>query len=176
MTKDPCDPFFTFKGFFNFLSSHLTQIHPYVYLHTGEGLNMGRLESGTAGRFSVKVSKTHLASFMGNIGVEVLSTPTLAWMFECAATDALAPVMEEGEISVGTWISVKHLKPTPPGMSVTATVTLREVKGIRYLFEVQVHDEVEKVAEGHIERAIIDSDRFYRSLREKEKGGGTGEK
>jgi predicted thioesterase len=107
---------------------------------------------------------------MGNTGVEVLATPTLAWMLENAATDALAPVMMEGEISVGTWISVKHLKPTPPGMTVTTTVTLLEVKGIRYLFDAQVHDEVEKVAEGNIERAIIDRDRFYRSLREKEKG------
>jgi hypothetical protein len=29
---------------------------------------------------------------------------------------------------------------------------------------------VEKVAEGHIERAIINKERFYGSLREKEKG------
>ena len=55
-------------------------------------------------------------------------------------------------------------------MAVTATVTLRQVEGVRYLFDVEVHDEVEKVAEGNIERAIIDSERFYGSLREKEKG------
>ena len=55
-------------------------------------------------------------------------------------------------------------------MDVTATVILKEVKGVRYLFDVEVHDEVEKVAEGHIERAIIDKDRFYRALREKGKG------
>jgi predicted thioesterase len=79
--------------------------------------------------------------------------------------------MKEGEISVGTWISVRHLKPTPPGMDVTATVILKEVKGVRYLFDVEVHDEVEKVAEGHIERAIIDADRFYRVLNEKMEGG-----
>jgi fluoroacetyl-CoA thioesterase len=104
---------------------------------------------------------------MGNTGVDVLATPALAWMFENAATDALAPVMKEGEISVGTWISVRHLKPTPPGMSVTTYVTLLEVKGIRYLFEARVHDEVEKVAEGNIERAIISRDRFYEGLERK---------
>jgi predicted thioesterase len=107
---------------------------------------------------------------MGNTGVDVLATPMVTMMFEAAATDALTPVMRPGEISVGTWISVRHLKPTPPGMAVTATVTLKEVKGVRYLFDVEVHDEVEKVAEGHIERAIINKERFYGSLREKEKG------
>jgi predicted thioesterase len=107
---------------------------------------------------------------MGNVDVDVLATPMVAMMFEAAATDALTSAMMENEISVGTWISVRHLKPTPVGMSVTTTVTLREAKGVRYLFDVEVHDEVEKVAEGNIERAIIDRDRFYRSLREKEKG------
>jgi fluoroacetyl-CoA thioesterase len=128
---------------------------------------MGRLESGSTGQFTTKVETIHLASSMGNTGVDVLATPALAWMFENAATDALAPVMKEGEISVGTWISVRHLKPTPPGMSVTTYVTLLEVKGIRYLFEARVHDEVEKVAEGNIERAIISRDRFYEGLERK---------
>lgn len=131
---------------------------------------MERLAPGSRGKFTFYVGRDHLASSMGNTGVDVLATPMVAMMFEAAATDALAPVMMENEISVGTWISVRHLKPTPVGMSVTATVTLREAKGVRYLFDVEVHDEVEKVAEGNIERAIIDRDRFYRSLREKEKG------
>ncbi|MDF1536530.1 MAG: dihydrolipoamide acyltransferase [bacterium] len=132
---------------------------------------MKRLEAGTTGIYTITVDESHLASTMGNTGVDVLATPMIALLFENAATDALAPVMKETEISVGTWISVRHLKPTPPGMSVTTTVTLKEVKGVRYLFKAVVHDEVEKVAEGHIERAIIDTDRFYRTLNEKVEGG-----
>ncbi len=131
---------------------------------------MNRLKPGAIGQFTVAVNKEHLASAMGNTGVDVLATPMVAMMFEAAATDALKSVMRAGEISVGTWISVYHLKPTPPGMSITTRVTLIESKGIKYLFDVEVHDEVEKVAEGKIERAILDKDRFYRALREKEKG------
>jgi len=130
---------------------------------------MDRLEPGTTGCFTTTVKEEHLASAMGNCGVDVLATPTLAWMFECAATDALARVMGKEEVSVGTWISVRHHKPTPPGMSVTTTVTLRETRGVRYLFDVVVRDEMEEVAEGNIERAIIDKNRFYRALREKGK-------
>ncbi len=128
---------------------------------------MNRLKPGATGQFTVAVNKEHLASAMGNTGVDVLATPMVAMMFEAAATDALKSVMRAGEISVGTWISVYHLKPTPPGMSITTRVTLIESKGVKYLFDVEVHDEVEKVAEGKIERAIIDRDRFYRSLDEK---------
>ncbi len=128
---------------------------------------MERVKPGATGSFSTIVGKEHLASSIGNLGVNVLSTPAIAWLFECAATEVLAPIMQNGEISVGTWISVKHLRPTPPGMSAITTVTLVEVKGIRYLFEVEVHDQVEKVAEGHIERAIISKDRFYKNLEKK---------
>jgi len=128
---------------------------------------MSRLNTGATGQITITVQNEHLASTMGNTGVDVLATPMVAMMFEAAATDALKSVMKTGEISVGTWISVYHLKPTPPGMPVTTRVTLIESEGARYLFDVEVRDEVEKVAEGKIERAIIDKDRFYRSLDEK---------
>jgi predicted thioesterase len=137
---------------------------------------MSRLRPGATGQFTVTVGEEHLASAMGNTGVDVLATPMVAMMFEAAATDALKPVMHDGEISVGTWISVYHLKPTPPGMAVTTTVTFIETRGVRYLFDVEVHDEKEKVAGGHIERAIIDKDRFYRTLNEKMEGGRKKEK
>jgi fluoroacetyl-CoA thioesterase len=128
---------------------------------------MNRLKPGTTGQFEITVKNEHLASAMGNTGVHVLATPMVAMMIEAAATDALKTVMKPDEISVGTWISVYHLKPTPPGMSITARVTLIESRGVKYLFDVEVHDEVEKVAEGAIERAIINKDRFYRTLNEK---------
>ena len=78
---------------------------------------MSRLNTGATGEFTITVREEHLASAMGNTGVDVLATPMVAMMFEAAATDALKSVMRAGEISVGTWISVYHLKPTPPGMS-----------------------------------------------------------
>jgi fluoroacetyl-CoA thioesterase len=135
---------------------------------------MNRLEPGSTGLYTTTVQVEHLASTLGNPGVDVLATPMLAMMFEFAASDALRTVLKTGEISVGTWISIHHLKPTPAGMTVTTKVTLIESKGVRYLFDVEVRDEVEKVAEGKIERAIIDRDRFYRSLGEKQSLGGKG--
>lgn len=128
---------------------------------------MKKLEIGAAGSVSVEVGVEHTAHRYGNDGVRVLATPFLTVLFEHAASEVLFPAMEAGEMSVGTWISVKHFKPTPPGLTVTATATLKEIKGRKYLFDVVVRDDVEVVATGHIERATIDSARFYRTLAEK---------
>ena len=68
---------------------------------------------------------------------------------------------------MGTSMFIRHLKPTPPGMTVRAVATLRESKGNRYVFDVQVTDEVELVADGTIERAFIDRKRFERTVAEK---------
>jgi len=128
---------------------------------------MSRISPGATGQFSAVVDQSHTASAMGNRGVNVLATPAVAWLFEGAASAALIPVMKEGEISVGTTILVRHLKPTPPGLTVRAIATLRESRGNRYLFDVQVTDDVELVAEGTIERAFIDKERFERAVAEK---------
>lgn len=130
---------------------------------------MNRLAPGAKGELSAIVEDIHTAAAMGNIGVNVLATPAVAWLFEGAASDALIPVMREGEISVGTRMLIRHLKPTPPGMRVRAVATFRELKGRRYVFDVQVFDEVELVADGTIERAIIDKERFERNVAEKVK-------
>lgn len=130
---------------------------------------MKRLQPGTKGEFSAVVDNSHTASAMGNRGVDVLATPAVAWLFEGAASAALIPVMREGEISVGTSIVVRHLRPTPPGMTVRAVATLRAVRGNRYVFDVQVNDDVELVAEGTIERAFLDRKRFERTVEEKTK-------
>ncbi len=141
-----------FNGFF-FLSRKEKKVKP--------------LEPGMTGSFSIVVDERHLAHTYGNKGVKVLATPALTWMFEAAASDVIFPALDEGEISVGTWISVKHLKPTPPGLNVTCIATLKTIEGRKYLFDVVVRDDVEVVAVGNIERATIDKDRFYRELDEK---------
>jgi len=132
-----------------------------------KGESMNRLRQGAKGEFSAIVDDSHTASAMGNPGVNVLATPAVAWLFEGAASAALIPVMKEGEISVGTSMFIRHLKPTPPGMTVRAVATLRESRGNRYVFDVQVTDEVELVADGTIERAFIDKERFEKTVEEK---------
>lgn len=136
-------------------------------IHPREAPMHPRLPLGTQGVCRIEVGEEHTAHAMGNTGVKVLATPMVAWLFECAATDALRPAMRPGEISVGTVINVRHLHATPVGLLAACTVTLRAVKGVRYLFDAVVTDPSGVAAEGEIERAILDGARFFRKLEER---------
>jgi predicted thioesterase len=69
--------------------------------------------------------------------------------------------VDAGEQSVGYRVDVRHLAPTPIGKAVTSKVSLREVNGRRYVFDVEVHNEDGvKIGEGTHERALIEISRF----------------
>src|SRR6266403_5329186 len=67
------------------------------------------------------------------------------------------PHLPSGASTVGTMVEMKHLAPTPVGMTVRARATLLETDGRRYLFAVEAWDDKEKVAEGRHERFVIPS-------------------
>ena len=72
--------------------------------------------------------------------------------------------VDEGEQSVGYRVNITHLAPTTIGKTVTATVTLREVNGRRFIFDTEVtNEDGEKIGEGSHERALIDIKRFAAS-------------
>ncbi|MGI6662874.1 MAG: thioesterase family protein [Bacillota bacterium] len=128
---------------------------------------MKLVEIGIQGRATVKVTQSNLASSTGSGAVDVFSTPSLVLLMEEAAMDALKPYMEPGESSVGTLVNIRHISPTPLGLTVTATATLTEIDGRRLVFHVEARDELDKVGEGTHERFLISVDRFISRAREK---------
>jgi fluoroacetyl-CoA thioesterase len=72
-----------------------------------------------------------------------------------------------GQQSVGVSLQVRHLAPTPPGLTATARAELIAVDGRRLTFRVAVHDDVELVGEGTHERMLIDVARFGGRVAEK---------
>jgi predicted thioesterase len=66
-------------------------------------------------------------------------------------------------------MDVKHLAATPVGMKVRARAVVREVDGRRYVYDIEAHDEQEKVAEGTHERFQINQARFLERVAEKAK-------
>lgn len=95
------------------------------------------------------------ADALGNRGVLVFATPFVLALVENAANDLLRPHLPPGAATVGTMVEMKHLAATPVGMTVHAKATLLETDGRRYLFHVEVFDEVEKIAEAKHERFIV---------------------
>jgi fluoroacetyl-CoA thioesterase len=99
---------------------------------------------------------------------EVFATGFLVGLVEWTCIQALLPYLDwPREQSVGTRVELSHTAPTPPGMTVTATVTLREVEGRRLVFDVEARDGVELVCQGRHERVVIDAGRFAKRVAEK---------
>jgi len=97
----------------------------------------------------------------------IFSTPSMVQLVERAAIDALAPVLGEGQITVGTRVDIQHLAPTLEGMKVRAVATLKAVDGPRLTFDVEVYDEMVKVGQANHERFVLDLDRYVGRLQKK---------
>ena len=97
----------------------------------------------------------------------VLATPWLIAHLEYAARDALSACLEEHERSVGTYLEVEHLAPTPEGFTVTCRARVIHVNGLVVTFQVDAHDGSEPIARGIHKRRVIDVNRFARRLERK---------
>lgn len=93
------------------------------------------------------------------------STPAMISLMEQTSIRVLTPHLDEGEQSVGTRVSVSHVRATPIGQKVHATSTLMEIVDVgrptkRYRFTVEAFNEKEKIGEGTHERAVISVKQF----------------
>jgi len=122
---------------------------------------------GLTGKSEMIVKEEDLVSHLGNVPVEVLSTPRLIQLLETAAIQAIDDFIPPDQISLGTELKIKHLSATPLGMRVTANALLQRVEKNRLLFLVDAYDEKEKVAEGEHERVLVPRERFLQKVREK---------
>jgi predicted thioesterase len=126
---------------------------------------------GREGILAQVVRPEHAADRFQNAGVTVLATPVLCHWFESAAVRAIAEQLESGEATVGTRLSIEHLKATPVGMEVRVTARVVAADGRRVDFEVSAFDEVELVARGTHQRVVIDLERFLASVQGKRASG-----
>ena len=115
------------------------------------------IRPGATAEVALTVTPDRTADVLGNRGVTVLATPFLIGLLEQAAGALIHPHLPPGASTVGTMVEMKHLAPTPVGMTVRARATLLETDGRRYLFAVEAWDQEEKVAEGRHERFVIPS-------------------
>lgn len=116
-------------------------------------------------QFSQKLIVTveQTAEKLGSGLLPVYSTPSLVAFMENTAMQMID--LPEGGSSVGTSISVKHLKASKIGEELTCVATLTESEGRRYAFALQVTDSAGAVVgEGIHERFVVDIERFMSKL------------
>jgi predicted thioesterase len=118
------------------------------------------LEVGIKGSASFIVEESKTAKVVGSGNVELLSSPMMIALMEKAAWTSVAPYLPEGAGTVGILLEVRHVKPTPVGMRVSAESELIEIKGKRLVFRITASDEQGLIGEGIHERAMVDEVSF----------------
>jgi predicted thioesterase len=116
--------------------------------------------AGLSARVELTVTDADTAQAVGSGDVPVLGTPRLLALAEAATVAATATRMAAGMTTVGVRVELEHRAATPVGRTVVALAQLAKVDGRRLLFEVSVTEGAKVVAEGRIERALVDRSRF----------------
>lgn len=106
---------------------------------------------GITGQQQTTVSADNVAAH-----VDRFSTPSMISLMERAATDAIAPYLPAGQISVGFEVHVRHLAPSDLGATIIAYAEVSEVSRNRVTFQVSAYDGDRKIGEGTHQRAVIE--------------------
>ena len=122
------------------------------------------MEKGLTYTSTLVVTHTHVASAMGSGDLHVFATPAMVALMENAAMLCVQGELAEGESTVGSHISVSHVKPTALGKKVSATATLLSREGRKLIFHVEAHDEQGLIGEGEHVRYIINKEKFMSKL------------
>ena len=115
---------------------------------------------GAVARVELTVTDADTAQAVGSGDVPVLATPAVLALVEAAALAAVEGRLDAGATTVGTWVELEHLAPTPEGGAVTARATLVAVDDRTLEFEVEVADAAGVVARGRHRRVVVDRARF----------------
>jgi predicted thioesterase len=118
------------------------------------------LQPGLSARVELTVTDADTAQAFGSGDVPVLATPRVLALAEAATVAALAARLDTGQTTVGTRVELDHVAATAVGRHVTALAILAKVDGRRLVFDIVVRDGDELVAEGRVERVMVDRQRF----------------
>lgn len=128
------------------------------------------IQIGIKGTAKQIVSDLHTAQKVGSGGLAVLSTPSIVALMEQVAWQSVQPYIELGADTVGTFIELNHIAPTPTGMNVWCESELIAVNGRELTFQFKVFDECCLIASGIHKRFIITADKFQQKADLKRSG------
>ena len=122
--------------------------------------DLSKLRVGLSGTASMPVTAERLATVVGSGDVPVFASPMLIAVIEAAAVDCLAGHLPPDHQSLGMHLDVTHTAPTPLGLTVTATATVKAVDGRKVTFDVSATDGIDRIGSGVHSRIIVDTARF----------------
>ncbi len=144
----------------------------FLELHKKRGESMVErvnVPVGASARKCVEVTPDMTVAHFHSGMPEVFGTPMMVCLMEEAAREAIQKYLPEGWVSVGTIMNIKHLAPSPVGVTVTATAEVVTVSGNQITFVMEAHDGFERVGEGMQVRTALDLKRFEKRAGLKQK-------
>ena len=122
---------------------------------------------GMVGEERFVVGEQHLIDFAHGGMPPILCTPSLVWFLEHAARNAVLPLLEPGESTVGVVIHVEHTAATPLGAQVVCRARVIYADGPLISFQFEAHDEHERIAIGTHKLRVIEAARLAREVQRK---------
>jgi len=119
-----------------------------------------KIVPGLIGEAEMVVSETNTAKHLGSGNISVLATPEIIRLMEKASVAAVDHLLPEGYLTVGNHLDVRHVAPTPVGMTVRARSILESVDENKLTFHVEAWDEHEMVGTGTHRRVIVNRQKF----------------
>jgi predicted thioesterase len=119
---------------------------------------------GTLGEERFVVFEQHLIDFAHDGMPKILCTPWLVWFLEHAARSAVLPLLEQGESTVGVDLNLQHTAATPLGMEVVCRARVIYAEGPLISFQIEAHDEHERIARGTHKLRVIDAARLAKKV------------
>ncbi|WP_018223429.1 thioesterase family protein [Salinispora pacifica] len=115
---------------------------------------------GATASVELIVTEVDTAQAIGSGDVPVLGTPRILALAEAATVVAVARQLPDDATTVGVRIELDHRAATPVGRTVVARARLTKVDGRRLIFAISVTEGDSTVAEGRVERLVVDRQRF----------------
>jgi|SRR6185312_52206 fluoroacetyl-CoA thioesterase len=120
-------------------------------------LHLPGLETGLSGECAAVVGLQDTCRYAGTGDLDLLASPKVLAMLECAALDAIEGLLEPELTTLGVRFQLEHLLPIGVGEAIRATATLLTVRGRRLTFAVRLHDSEERVVGvGRLTRAVVE--------------------
>src|SRR5436190_13761142 len=113
------------------------------------------ISPGMQGDASLTVDQSHTAGAPGGSNLPTLGLPALIALIERAASNAIRRGLDDGDVTVGTYIEVRYHTPVPIGKHVHAEAEVTAFEGRTVHFAVRATDSTRSIAEGRHERGVV---------------------
>jgi predicted thioesterase len=90
----------------------------------------------------------------------VYGTPIMILHMEMTSGDAIAPVLPDGYVTVGTVVDIRHLAATPIGRTVRVVAEVTKAERRTIWFSVEAWDGARQIGEGRHARGFVNTAEF----------------